>query len=345
MTTRRFQRGDLLRERRPTHRVGADTKRSDLLRRFTSTQHSSILTIMGKAIRVESNSPLIVEVALQFFGRYPRETGAEPDFQWRIVGEADPQRCAASIDCLAFSDRGLRFANLGQRAFLAVDVERREAVGFVDPASVECEPTLSCRSVFDTLFSMCSGALGLTVLAGGCVGKNANCVLIFGPPSSGKTTTSYLAAKQGLEFHSDQAVFLDMHAGELRAWGDLMPAIFRPESVQFLPELRTSTRLFSYPELTVLYLSKEPFRRPGAHPVTPVGSVFLNRLEKSKTSIARIRESELRQRFLNAILYRDDDQFRNRAEKIAFMLARAPGYELSFSDPATAGQLVRALLQ
>jgi hypothetical protein len=225
-------------------KIPADGKRRDLLRRATSLPYREDLLVMAKTVRLETNSRAVVESALEFFARYQWGSPGNPRFLWRIVSQQDSQMDQIGVALSAFSDRGLRFANIEQRSFLAVDLEAHEGIGFVADRLVECEPNLNCRSLFDTLFCMTAGSLGILSMSAACVGLGEKGLLMFGPPNTGKTTVSYLAAKLGFEYHADQAVFLEIDSGKLQVWGDLLPAIFRPESLQFLPELRASTRRF-----------------------------------------------------------------------------------------------------
>jgi hypothetical protein len=319
-------------------------KRPDLLRRCTPTPYGVDLPIMARTVRLETNSFLVVESALGFFARHQGRSPGNPEFLWRIVSEEDPKMDLAGVALSAFSDRGLRFANIGQRSFLAVDVEAREGIGFVDERLVEREPKRHCRSLFDTLFCMSAGSLGMVPLSAACVGMGEKGLLIFGPPNSGKTTASYLAAMLGLEFHADQAVFLEIEASKLRAWGDLLPAIFRPESLQFLPELRASTRRFSYPGLTVHYLPKHPFQAINARAVSPVCSVFLNRGSTCKAQLAPVMSDELLGRFAENLLFKDDDCFQQQSA-ILRVLGKLPAYDLAYgSDPAMAAHCVRQMI-
>jgi hypothetical protein len=320
-------------------------KRPDLLRRCTPTPHGVDLLVMERTVRLESNSLTVVESALGFFARHQGQSPGAPEFLWRIVSEEDPQMDQAGVALSAFSDRAIRFANISQRTFLAVDLETREGIGFVAEQLVEREPKLHCRSLFDMLFCMSAGALGLVPLSAACVGRGEKGLLIFGPPNSGKTTTSYLAARLGLEFHADQAAFLDTEAGKLRAWGDLLPAIFRPESLQFLPELRTSTRRFSYPGLTVHYLPKHPFQATKAHPVAPICSIFLNPVSNSEPHLVPIAPAKLSCRFTDYLLFQDDERFQQQTSTIIRFLGQLPAYDLTYAgDPAIAAQRVAQML-
>ena len=53
--------------------------------------------------------------------------------------------------------------------------------------------------------------------------------------------------------------------------------IFRPETIEFLPELRQKTRRSTYSNLSFYYFDKGPMQSRRARPVIPVCSLFLNR--------------------------------------------------------------------
>jgi len=324
----------------PTVRTG----RQDPLRRFTPTPYASNLLVMGSTIRLESNSRTIIERAENFFARHQGQRPGGPHFLWRIIGEPGSAQHQTGVELEAFSEPGLRYANMGQRSFFAVDLRAREAVAYLDEESVEAEPTLHCRSPFDTLFCMCAARLGKTTVEAACIAEGEQGVLIFGPPNSGKTTTSYLAAKMGLDFHADQAAFVEMDSEDPRVWGDLLPAVFRPEALQFLPELRDLTRQFCYPSLTMHYLSKKPFQSAEARPVRPTCCVFLNRREFIDVSVAVLAESERLRRLEDSLLYLEDSDFQDQTNKIVGKLALLPAYELRFGDPLTAAACIRNLL-
>jgi hypothetical protein len=101
---------------------------------------------MAKTVRLESNCPTVVESALGFFARHQGQSPGHPEFLWRIVSQEDHEMDEAGVALSAFSDHGLRFANIGQRSFLAVDMEAREGIGFVADRLVEREPKLRKRA-------------------------------------------------------------------------------------------------------------------------------------------------------------------------------------------------------
>jgi hypothetical protein len=328
----------------------ARPKRLDLLRRFTPTPYVTDLRVMSRTVRLETNSPRVLQVVQEFFKQHqfkrhqggPREN---PDFVWRIVSEPSPRMSLPDVNLAAFSDQGLRFVNIGQKSFLAVDLDRREGVAFLGEQFVEGDPRFHGRPPLDILFCMCAGSLGLTTLSAASVGVGEMAVLLFGPPNSGKTTASYLATKLGLEFHADQTVFLEARTCELRMWGDPFPAVFRPDTVDFLPELRDLARPSRYANLNFYYMDKSPYQSMQVRPIVPVCSVFLRRMGAIKSRVASVPPAELSRWLRESVLFKDDDRFQSQNSAVFRSLEKLPAYHLTYGDdPAAAATFVQRLL-
>jgi hypothetical protein len=320
--------------------------RPDLLRRFTSTPHAMDLQLMRRTVRVETNQAAVLELARTFFERHQHGSVAQPEFHWRIVCESDPRVQSTDVPLSAFSDPGLRYANIGQRGFLAVDLDSREAVAFLSDRFVDNGTRLRHRPPLDILFCMTAASLGLTALSGGCVGIEDRAVLVFGPPNSGKTTACYLAAKAGSEFHADQVVFLDAAKGDLRAWGDPFPAVFRPETLEFLPELRGSVHYSSYSDLSFYYYDKGGLQPSRARPVIPRCSVFLDRGGTPGAELRRLPSEDAVLRLRDCMLFDEDARFDGQIETALTLLSEKPVYELRYgSDPKVAAQAIAELLR
>jgi hypothetical protein len=322
----------------------SETKRQDLLGRFTSTPHTTDLRLMRRTVRIESNSKAMLGLTLKFFGRHQNGAVGQPEFLWRLICKPDPRVQSTTVPLSGFSDLALRYVNVGQRGFLAVDLERHEATGVLADLFAEGTPGLRHHRPLDILFCMTAASLGLTALSGGCVGVGDRGVLIFGPPNSGKTTACYLAAKLGMEFHADQAIFIDMRCNALHAWGDLFPAVFRPETLDFLPELRGSAYRSTNGDLSFYYLDKNALQTSQARPVIPVCSVFLERRTTGEPQLREISREDAALRLRDCVLFNEDKRFDSQIAAAVTALAGQPVYSLHYgANPKIAARFIEKL--
>jgi hypothetical protein len=320
--------------------------RPDLLRRFTSTPYTADVQLMQRTVRLETNQQPVIELAKKFFQTHQHGAVGKSQFLWRIVCESDPNAESTDVALSAFSDPGLRYVNFGQRGFLAVDLENREAVAFLSDRFVEGETRFRSRPALDILFCMTAASLGLVALSGGCVGVGDRGVLIFGEPNSGKTTACYLAAKRDLEFHADQVVFLDSNCKALHAWGDPFPAVFRAETVEYLPELRQTARRSTYADLSFYYFDKVPLQSRHARPVTPVCSLFLTRGASHETVLTKLTPEQAVSRLRACMLFNEDSRFDDQISTALVALAEKPIYNLRYGeDPKLAAAVIEKMLR
>lgn len=318
-------------------------KRQDPLRRMAPTPFLTDLSVMGRTVRLETNSPIVLDRTQHLFARYRRAPGGPCEFLWKIVCESNPDVRPPWPEISAFSDKDLRFVSFGQHSFLAIDLAAREAVGYLAEGLLADEGGFA-SPFLSTLFILTAGSLRLTPLAGACVTKDDKGLLVLGAPNNGKTTSSYLAAKQGLDFYSDLAVFLDLDGGRLRIWGDFSPASFRVETAKFLPELRISGRPFEYRDLTFLYVEEGTSIRSNGHPVVPFSCIFLERGGVSAPRLTPLNSLESSHRLKDSLSFRGDEGFECQQSPAVSALARVPAFQLAYgNDPAVAVPFFRNL--
>src|SRR5262249_34829181 len=180
-----------------------------------------------------------------------------------------------------------------------------------------------------SMFYLTAPALGLTPISAACVAKGKEGLLVFGPPNSGKTTSSYSAKKLGLKFHADQAAFMEVHKGRLHAWGDFWPAAFRPETAGFLPELPMADQSFSYRDRTFLCLDKEASFPRNAESVIPTACIFLERQAPAPKLIPLSRH-EVNRRIGAISPFKDDAGSKEAREAVFQALGGLPWYRLLY---------------
>ena len=329
--------------------VGGDNTRAtdvrnDPMRRFVPTPHSAFLPVMGRTVRLETNSSRLLEHMVGLFARYPGAASGRPTFLWRIV--VDPN---VSVDQpwprrSTFSDDGLRFAHFGQRNFLAVDIEAREGVGIVSESLMENELALT-SPFLDNLFCLTVGALGLVPLWANCVACANRGVLLFGEANNGKTSASFAAEKLGLDFHADEGAFLELDSGVLRSWGGFWPATFRPEALQFCPDLKDRSDPCLHRDFVVYHLIKQRAHSSSGSSIQPLCCLFLERQISDIPQLARIARHDLAMLLAKSVLFRDDERFRDQEATVLQALEGLPAYVLRYgSDPGVAAAVVRDLL-
>lgn len=312
-------------------RAPVEAPYQDPLRRFRATPLGSEVLLTGRVIRLETDSPTVLTHACRVLNCLEGVGGRPSQFLWKIVTEPGEETSPSWPAMTAFSEKEVRYINLGQRSFVAVDLQAREAVGVIPEHLASDEPGFS--SVFlASMFYLTAPALGLVPVSAACVANGGNGLLLFGPPNNGKTTSIYRSTKRGLVFHADQASFLELETGKLRAWGDFWPAAFRPETAQFLPELSILSRSFSYRDRTFLCLDKAVAPPSKARSVIPVACIFLERRAGTSPKLIPLSHQEAGGRFVPRAPFRDDAGSECDREEVYRALRSLPAYRLLYGD-------------
>jgi hypothetical protein len=316
----------------------------DPLCRFRATALSCGAHLMGRHFRLETNNPSVLKCAARFLSPIESTNNAPSQFLWKIVTEPGGQAALTWPPMAAFSDNSIRYINIGQRCFIAVDHGARQAVGVIPEHLANDEAGFS--SVYlASMFYLTAPALGLVAISAACVAMEGRGLLLFGVPGSGKTTASYLSTRFGLEFHADQAVFLDKKARVLRAWGEFWPAAFREDALQFLPELAGKSRPLTYCDRTFLCVGKSSAHPAAAQSVTPVSCIYLQRLPGTSPKLVPIGQEEARWRLAGFVPFLENMSAGPERDSVINSLRRLPAYNLVYgSDPSEAAVFLRSML-
>jgi hypothetical protein len=143
-----------------------------LLQYFTPTPLVLDLSLGSQNVRLETNSPEILQKTALALGQAGSSSVERSQFLWRLVGDDDDPGGAGAGEGKAGSDaawppptgfghEGLSFVNFGQRGFLAIDASAGRALGFLPQAWVRDEEGFT--AVFlNLLMGLTAAALGST---------------------------------------------------------------------------------------------------------------------------------------------------------------------------------------
>ena len=296
---------------------------------------------MGRTLRLESDSPMVLERTRSALAKYGGATSGACDFLWRLVIEPSSGGETPCLEMAALSDGRLSFVNVGQRTFIAVDLEAREAVGFVEERFAKDELGFE-RLFLAALATLTAPALGLTPVPAACVAQDGRGVLIFAPPLQGKTILGYFARRQGLELHADDFAFLEP---DLRVWGGLWPIAFHEEASDLWPELLEITRPLASGRNTWLCWNQGAGHNSAADPVPPVSCVFLERKEGAGLEVARLTPSEVERQFERSEVVREGSLWPAQSGVLQALRALPAHHLIYGSAPAEVASLFSKLIR
>lgn len=317
----------------------------DNLRRFTPTMLRSDLTAMGRIIRLETNSPALRHQVGKTFDHNGSAPSGPGDFVWRLVVEDVEEPHPPQGEISGMSVDGLHLFHIGQGSFFAVDRAARLAIGFVRGELVKDRQGFE-RLFLAPLFTATAESLGLTAFSAACLALEGKGLLVLGPSQECKTICCFAASKKGLQFHSNQVVFLDSLGGELRAWGDFWPADLGPESAKAFPELVNRGLAAGSGDSTVQGVEGLQLRARGTQSVRPACGVILS----PHVGGIRIRK-QMDRRAWEAMaqencLVTNHERWGAEQDDMVRILGSLPAYQLDYrGDPFSVVEAFRSILE
>jgi hypothetical protein len=140
---------------------GSQTVRTapDIIRRFTPAPRGANLRGGNCAIRLETNSPAILQQVQQSLEADGSVEPGAGQFLWRLVSEADGYEPSTSPRPSSFSADGLHLETLDQRCFFVLDAAAGIAIGFL-PESLAANAAIFRKLFLDRLVSATAAYAG-----------------------------------------------------------------------------------------------------------------------------------------------------------------------------------------
>lgn len=330
---------------RVTQRMQSVAAREDRLGRFSPTPLTAALCVMGRTLTLETNSATVLRQARCAFEPYGVGSFEQSEFLWRIVSETGEPAPGVWPEVNAVASGSLCLAHFGRQSFLAVDLDAREAVGCL-PEILAADESVFCGIFLAALFQSTASALRLTEFSAACLALEGKGLLLFGPSQDGKSAVSRLAARLGLEFHSDQATFIETKGNGMRAWGQCWPALPQPDTPKFNSEISAASHLVK-DESGVLLAREQHALRPVSSPsVTPALCIFLEPVSSEAPRLSPVHGRESWRRLQEEGTAGVADPGSREREAVARALSSLPAYRLAYGrDPSVAAVFLHSMLR
>lgn len=306
--------------------------RDDRLKRFTATSHTCDLAVMGRSVRLETNSLSVLRHTRRAVASGGSAFSPGPQFILRIAGEEGGSVTAERREPRLLAADGLWLERLGPRCFFAIDTENRIAVAYA-PGHLVVDEAAFARAFLGPLLERIAAALGLTCVPAACLLMAGRGVLLFGSESD-RLAVCRLLAKLGLEVWSDPTTFLEFDSRALLAWRRTWSVSMGQEEPSQASRRDPSAHRSEF--------DPEEVRRP----VSPTLSVFLEGESSELPRLTPLGSRTVGQR-LEEMHFSSEGVCGNASgESVRSALGRLPAYRLAYGrDGATAAVFIHSLLK
>jgi energy-coupling factor transporter ATP-binding protein EcfA2 len=172
------------------------------------------LQLLGARFRIQSNNRQLLQLVESAYWGLPRHrlSDAGPLLRVRLqMMSGDPQRSRRRLEpspLNMLSGAGLLGgATLGSN-FVVLSPKERSALVGISPQMLRFPYHTRYELIEFAVFSLAQRVQGLVSLHAACVGRSGRGVLMMGPSGAGKSTIALLCLLQGLDFLSEDAVFV-----------------------------------------------------------------------------------------------------------------------------------------
>jgi hypothetical protein len=283
---------------------------------------------LGFAVEIITNDPEVLCAADESFGhRRLRHGSAGLQIRIGVAGNGGAQ-CPPEPTRREYNHLYSLVADAENQALL----DLRTYTNFVWLNRSALKNRLYLRHNFlEKVVYLLLGASVVTDLHAGCVSKNGKGILLCGDSGAGKTTLSYVCARAGWTYTSDDTSYLINRFSVPRVIGHAHRVRFRPAAKELFPELE-------YREITPRMEGKASIEVPisellpidTATEATVSSVVYLNRYSGAKAALIPLPERTATKRMCEELY--SAGEIRTKHEKVLEKLARIPTFELQYCE-------------
>src|SRR5258708_10359995 len=172
------------------------------------------LQLLGARFQFQSNSRQLLHLVESAYGGLPRHRlpDAGPLLRVRLqLMSGGPQRSRRRLEpppVNMISGGGFAGGATHGSNFVVLSPQERSALVGISPQMLRFPYHARYELIEFAVFSLAQRVQGLVSLHGACVGLGGRGVLMMGPSGAGKSTLALLCLLQGLDFLSEDAVFV-----------------------------------------------------------------------------------------------------------------------------------------
>jgi hypothetical protein len=170
--------------------------------------------LLGARFRFEANSRALLRLVDSAYAGLPRHRLSAEAPRLRIGlqlsphGRSRPKRRLEPSPLEMFSTGGFLGGATESSDFVVVSPRERAALVLVSPQMLRSPYHTRYELIEFAVFTLATRTQGLVSLHAACVGRGGRGILLMGPSGAGKSTVALLCLLQGLDFLSEDAVFV-----------------------------------------------------------------------------------------------------------------------------------------
>jgi hypothetical protein len=262
------------------------------------------MRLLGGDFEFETSSPELRRIVRWAYADLPRHRlpGKVPRFRVALALGTRRQKSEQEIPRIEMlSGADLLGATTGASDFVTLSVAQRAALIVVSRALLRSAYHVRYELIEFTVFTLAARAQGLMPLHAACVGRGDRGLLLMGQSGAGKSTAALQCLLRGLEFLSEDSVFVDPRS--MLATGVANFLHVRRDALRFVPDAtaalirRSPTiRRRSGVEKFEVDLRRGDFRL-AARPLEIVGTVFMTAQRANRRPlVSALRSADLMRR-------------------------------------------------
>ena len=319
-----------------------DFDAADPLYRRAALRHQVSLPVMGVPVRFAASHPELLAPVEDAFGHWrgldPRAVSAESGVDVHLILQGGAEDEPPEVTFRAADPLRWMFHTRGSMGL--VDLERHAGAAWISRGLLE-QGTAYRYAIVGFMTLLAVTMQERTPMHAALVAEGEVGLLLAGPTGSGKSTLAYAAARAGLRFLSDDAVYVQRDPW--RIWREAPVSLLLDDVAKRYPDLKGQRASALPGNRTKVVVAMDT--SPDPHPwVTRAGVCILER-GNTKAAIEPVSAGEIRT-VLRLDHIEDRDRYGSRLDEVAERLAGTGGWRLTLSrDPDEAIPLVRRALK